>query len=462
MPDTRIPLPEIPPPVVDLSRYRQRLERLDPVRQNGKVAQVIGLVIESVGPNAMVGEICEIYYDRANDYDPARPPIRAEVVGFRNNRVLLMPLGPMEGIKPGSEVVATRQTHQVMVGEALLGRMLDGLGRPMDGGPPIELPSSYPVNAPPPNAVTRARICEPLQTGVRALDGCLTIGKGQRMGIFAGSGVGKSTLLGMIARNTAADVNVIGLVGERGREVRDFIEENLGAEGIQRSVVVVATSDQPALVRIKAALVATAIAEYFRDRGADVMLMMDSVTRLAMAQREVGLAIGEPPATRGYPPSVFALLPRLLERAGTSDGGVGSITGLYTVLVEGDDMNEPIADTVRGILDGHVVLSRHLAHRGHYPAIDILQSVSRVMPAITGPEHQEAAGALRETLAVYQSAEDLINIGAYVEGSNPRIDAARAKIDGVTAFLRQRASETSTFGETLRELLRQFPPGGVS
>lgn len=450
-------LPDFSPPSVDLERYREGLLHCDTVKQNGKVAQVIGLVIESIGPNAMVGEICDIYYDRANHYDPLKPPIKAEVVGFRENRVLLMPLGLMEGIKPGSDVVATRQTQQVPVGDDLLGRMLDGLGIPMDGGPPLALTQRVPINAMPPNAVTRARIAEPLQTGVRSLDGCLTLGKGQRMGIFAGSGVGKSTLMGMIARSSSADVNVIALVGERGREVRDFVEESLGIEGVQRSVVVVATSDQPALVRIKAAFVATAIAEYFRDQGADVMLMMDSVTRLAMAQREVGLAIGEPPATRGYTPSVFALLPRLLERAGTSSNGVGSITGLYTVLVEGDDMNEPVADAVRGILDGHVVLSRDLAHRGHYPAIDVLQSVSRVMPQITCLEQRQSADSLRDILATYKDAEDLINIGAYVDGSNPRIDRARAKIEAANLFLRQRADEPTDYSDTLRALISHFP-----
>jgi flagellum-specific ATP synthase len=450
-------LPEFPPPPINLERYQQKLQRLDAVKQNGKVTQVIGLVIESIGPSAMVGELCEIYYDRANYYDPERPPILAEVVGFRANRVLLMPLGVMEGIKPGSEVVATRRTQQVAVGMGLLGRMLDGLGNPMDGGPPLNADNTYPVNAPPPNVVTRPRIHEPLQVGVRAIDGCLTIGKGQRVGIFSGSGIGKSTLMGMIARNTSADVNVIALVGERGREVRDFVEDSLGIKSVQRSVVVVATSDQPALLRIKAALVATAIAEYFRDQGANVMLMMDSVTRLAMAQREVGLAIGEPPATRGYTPSVFALLPRLLERSGTSGTGVGSITGLYTVLVEGDDMNEPVADSVRGILDGHIVLARDMAQRGHYPAIDVLQSISRVMPQITYPEQRDSANTLREILATYRSAEDLINIGAYVEGSNPRIDRARAKIETVNAFLRQRADETSEYAETLRLMLTQFP-----
>jgi flagellum-specific ATP synthase len=450
-------LPDFSPPLPDFDAYRQKVARFDPVLQNGKVAQVIGLVIESIGPNAMLGEICEIYYDRANHYDPEKPPIKAEVVGFRDNRVLLMPLGVMEGIKPGSDVVATRKTQQVMVGDALLGRMLDGLGHPMDGGPPLNMLRTYPLHAAPPNAVTRPRIQQPLQTGVRALDGCLSLGKGQRLGIFSGSGVGKSTLMGMIARNTSADVNVIALVGERGREVRDFVEESLGPEGVQRSIVVVATSDQPALVRIKAAFVATAIAEYFRDRGADVMLMMDSVTRLALAQREVGLAIGEPPATRGYTPSVFAILPRLLERAGTSGTGQGSITGLYTVLVEGDDMNEPVADAVRGILDGHVVLSRSLAHRGHYPAIDVLQSISRVMPQITCPEQRASSEAMREVLATYRDAEDLINIGAYVDGSNPRIDHAKAKIGAVNEFLRQRSQEPTSLDETLRRMLTEFP-----
>lgn len=452
--------PDVSGPQIDFQRYHDKMARLDPVRQNGKVAQVIGLVIESIGPPAMIGEICDIYYDRANHYDPDTPPIKAEVVGFRENRVLLMPLGVMDGIKPGSEVVASRRPQQVMVSDTLLGRMLDGLGNPMDGGPPLDARRAYPINAAPPNAVTRPRITEPLQTGVRALDGLLTIGKGQRMGIFAGSGVGKSTLMGMMARSSSADVNVIALVGERGREVRDFVEESLGVEGVQKSVVVVATSDQPPLVRIKAALVATTIAEYFRDRGADVMLMMDSVTRFAMAQREVGLAVGEPPATRGYTPSVFAMLPRLLERSGTSSSSSGSITGLYTVLVDGDDMNEPIADAARGILDGHIVLSRELAHQGHYPAIDVLQSVSRVMPQITGPEHRNAANVLRDLLAAYRNAEDLINIGAYVEGSNPRIDRARQKIDAIHSFLRQMSDAPTTYIETLQQLLLQFPKTG--
>ncbi|MCC6445226.1 MAG: flagellar protein export ATPase FliI [Armatimonadetes bacterium] len=424
-----------------MERHFQALRRLDAVSVNGKVSQVIGLVIESLGPPAQIGERCLIHYNRT------RPPMDAEVVGFRDNKVLLMPLGEMDGIKPGSEVVATGHALSVPVGRNLLGRIFDGLGRPMDDGPEIIAEGYYPINAVPPHSLKRQRIHEPLQLGIRAIDGLLTCGKGQRMGIFAGSGVGKSTILGMIARNTRADVNVIALTGERGREVRDFIERDLGEEGMKRSVVVVATSDQPALVRLKAAFVATAVAEYFRDQGQDVMLMMDSVTRFAMAQREIGLAIGEPPTTRGFTPSVFALLPRLLERAGTSEKG--TITGLYTVLVDGDDMNEPIADAARGILDGHIVLSRDLASRNHYPAIDILNSVSRVMPEVTLPEHREAVGRLRSVLAAYNEAEDLINIGAYVAGSNPRIDYARERIEAVRAFLCQDVEERSRYEETV-------------
>jgi flagellum-specific ATP synthase len=392
--------------------------------------------------------VCEIHFQRT------RPPIFAEVVGFRRDRVLLMPLGEMEGITPGSQVVATGMVHKIPVGECLLGRVLDGLGRPMDGGPPVLSEILYPVNRQPPNALTRQRITEAISLGVRAIDGLLTVGRGQRIGIFAGSGVGKSTLLGMIARYTSADVNVIALTGERGREVREFMEEDLGEEGLKRSVVVVATSDQPALLRIKAAMVATTIAEYFRDQGMNVLLMMDSVTRLALAQREVGLAIGEPPATRGYTPSMFALLPRLLERAGTSDRG--AITGLYTVLVEADDMNEPVADTVRGILDGHIVLSRALAHRNHYPAIDVLASVSRVMPQITDEEHRQAAAQVRKVLADYTEAEDLINIGAYQQGSNPDIDYALRYIGKVREFLQQDKREGCPLEQTIQRMKTLF------
>jgi flagellum-specific ATP synthase len=433
---------------LDLSPFHDALRRVDSVKHNGCVQQVIGLVIESIGPAAQVGEICKIRFSRNE------PPLTAEAVGFKDNRVLLMPLGEMEGIRPGSEVLATGSPLRVQVGRELLGRVLDGLGNPMDGLGDLDLETTYPVSASPPHSLTRHRITEPLQLGIRAVDALLTVGKGQRIGIFSGSGIGKSTVLGMIARNTSADVNVIGLVGERGREVRDFIEADLGAEGLRRSVVVVATSDKPAVVRLKAALVATAMAEYFRDQGADVMLMMDSITRVCTAQREIGLAIGEPPATRGYTPSVFALLPRLLERSGMSDKG--SITGLYTVLVEADDMNEPVADTARSILDGHIVLSRALAEQNHYPAIDVLASVSRVMPQVTGQEHRDAAGRLRGVLATYKEAEDLINIGAYVSGKNPGIDDAIERIDEIRAFLRQGITEKAAYDDSIRRLTAMF------
>ena len=437
----------VPLPPIDLTRYRAIVTRLDTVRANGLVTQVIGLVVESIGPAAQVGEVCEI-----RSGGRSAPVIKAEVVGFKANRLLLMPLGEMAGIKPGSEVVATGDMQQVTVGDFLLGRVLDGLGAPADGKGPLLGAGSkqYPIFAAPPDALTRRRITEPVGLGIRAIDGLLTLGKGQRMGIFAGSGVGKSTILGMIARNTTADVNVICLVGERGREVREFIEADLGEEGLRRAVLVIATGDKPPLVRLKAPLVATAIAEYFRDQGKDVLLMMDSVTRMAMAQREVGLAVGEPPATRGYPPSVFALLPKILERSGTSDKG--TITALYTVLVEGDDENEPIADAVRGILDGHIWLSRDLAARAHYPAIDVGRSVSRVMSQVTPQEQRVAAGRLRETLATFREAEELINVGAYVEGSNPRIDEARRRIETARAFLRQGVYEQSAMADTISAL----------
>ncbi len=444
--------PPVPPLNVDLSPLSRRLARFDPVKLNGKVTQMIGLVIEATGPSASVGEICEIRVNRGE------PPVAAEVVGVRDDgaghpRVLLMPLGEVAGIRPGSEVVSTGAAQTVAVGPGLLGRVLDGLGRPLDGlGPIAGFTRPQPVNASPPDPLTRKRITEPLPLGVRVLDGLLTCGKGQRLGIFAGSGVGKSTLLGMIARGTEAPVNVIALIGERGREVREFLENDLGPEGLARSVVVVATSDQPALLRLKAALVATAIAEYFRDEaGRDVLLMMDSVTRLALAHRDVGLAAGEPPTTRGYTPSVFALLPRILERSGS--GAVGTITALYTVLVDGDDMNEPVADAVRGILDGHVVLSRALAAQNHFPAVDVLSSVSRVLPMITTEEHRNAAGSLREILATYKNAEDLIAVGAYQPGSSPAIDRARTLIEPARAFLKQSMHEGATdFDETLRRL----------
>lgn len=441
---------------IDLTKYRQAISKTDTVSINGRVVQVIGVLVESQGPLCGVGEVCEIHCSRAGS------PILAEVVGFKESRTLLMPFGEVHNIPPGSEVVSTGASLQISVGPSLLGRVLDGLGRPIDGKGPIEsgqeqsnmLKMSVSASASPPHPLARRRIREPLALGVRAIDGLMTVGKGQRLGIFAGSGVGKSTLLGMIARNTSADVNVIGLIGERGREVRDFIEKDLGDEGLARSVVVVATSDQVPVVRLRGAQVATSIAEYFRDTGKDVLLMMDSVTRVAWAQREIGLASGEPPTTRGYTPSVFALLPRLLERSGTAEHG--SITALYTVLVEGDDMNEPVADTVRGILDGHIVLSRELASRNHYPAIDVLSSVSRLMPDVTTPEHRNFAGKLRDVLATYRASEDLINIGAYARGSNPKIDFALDRIDAVNAFLRQAADECGEFGATIAALGRIF------
>lgn len=438
-----------PLPLVDLERFCAAVQASDPKRYNGKVVRVIGLTVESVGPSCQVGGICEV---SRRHFDP----ILAEVVGFRDQRVLLMPLGDMDGIEPGGEVRATRNCFRVGVGSELLGRVIDGLAQPLDGREPPQTVTHYPVNASPPSPLRRQRITLPLELGIRAIDGLLTVGRGQRIGIFSGSGVGKSTLLGMIARNTEAEVNVIGLVGERGREVREFVERDLGAEGLRRSVVVCATSDQPAVVRLKAAFVATAVAEYFRDLGQHVLLMMDSITRVAMAQREIGLAIGEPPATRGYTPSVFAMLPRLLERAGAADRG--TITALYTILVEGDDMNEPIADQSRSILDGHIVLSRGIAARNHYPAIDILHSVSRTMPDVTRDRHRDAAGRLREVLATYKEAEDLINIGAYVEGSNRRIDYSRAMIDRVNDFLRQGVNEASQLEGAITMLEGMFLP----
>lgn len=430
---------------VDLNKYFNAINAAEPIKLNGKITQVIGLVIESQGPSVSLGELCYVC-SRMGDV----PPIPAEVVGFRGGRVLLMPIGEMQGIGPGCEVISAQKMLKVKVGRQLLGRILDGLGNPIDGKGPLSMTQEYPLHAAPPHPLSRPRIKDYLPVGVRAIDGVITMGCGQRIGIMAGSGVGKSTLLGMIARNTEADISVIALIGERGREVREFIERDLGEEGLKRSVVVVATSDQPALVRIKGAMTATAIAEYFRDEGMNVILMMDSVTRFAMAQREVGLTVGEPPATRGYTPSVFALLPRLLERAGTSDAG--SITGIYTVLVDGDDMNEPIADAVRSILDGHIVLSRAIAAQNHYPAIDILGSVSRVMLEIVAKEHYSAAQKLRAVLAVYKEAEDLINIGAYVTGSNPNIDSAIQKIAAVKGFLQQGVYETNSFEETVQAL----------
>ncbi len=411
---------------------------------NGKVTDIVGLVIVSIGPQATLGEICTIV-----DHD-GREVSKAEVVGFKDGKVLSIALGQVENISPSCEIISTGKSFRIGIGEELLGRVIDGLGNPIDGKGEINYEKFRSVHSDPPNPLSRARISTPLQTGVRVIDGLLTVGNGQRVGIFAGSGVGKSVMLGMIARNTSADISVIVLVGERGREVREFIENDLGEEGLKRSVVVVATSDKPALMRIKAAFIGTTIAEYFRDQGKNVVLMMDSVTRFAMAQREIGLTIGEPPTTKGYTPSVFAILPKLLERAGTSE--VGSITGFYTVLVDGDDMTEPIADAVRSILDGHIVLSRKIANKGQFPAVDPLQSVSRVMPQVVTSDHKKRAMAFNEVLSTYNEAEDLINIGAYVKGSNPAIDHALNKISDLRSFMKQDMFERADFNSTLERL----------
>lgn len=433
--------------MIDFSKYRNIISSTNPMVEVGKVIQIIGLVIEADGPSSSIGDLCYIY----NKMD--EEPVWAEVVGFKADKILLMPLGDMEGLRPGSIVVNTGETMKIKVGHELLGRVLDGLGRPIDGLGEIRSNKFYSTSKNQINPLSRKLIKSPLSMGIRSVDGFMTVGKGQRMGIFAGSGVGKSTTMAMIARNTSADLNVIALIGERGREVREFVESTLGEEGLKRSVVIVATSEQPSLVKIKAAFVATAIAEYFRDCGHDVLFMLDSVTRIAMSQREVGLAVGEPPATRGYTPSVFALMPKLLERTGP--GEKGTITGLYTVLVEGDDFNEPVSDTVRSILDGHIMLSRDLAHKNHYPAVDVLQSISRVMVEITDKDHQQAAGIVRNLLAVYDKNADLINIGAYVQGSDPQVDKAIALNEAINTLLRQSLSEKSDFSETI-ELIKQI------
>ncbi len=429
----------------DLSKYHMLLNASDPIRANGSITKVVGLVAEAHGINSRLGSVCDIY-PKGN-----QPSIKAEVSGFRDNKVLLMPLEETRGIGPGSRVVTRDQKALIGVGNGLLGRVIDGLGNPIDDKGPIRIENEYPIYVNPINPLLRKRIGKPLDIGIRAINGLLTIGCGQRVGIFSGSGVGKSVMLGMIARKTSADVKVIALIGERGRELNDFIEKELGEEGLKSSVVVVATSDHLPLIRMRGAFIATAIAEYFRDQGNQVILMMDSVTRFAMAQREMGLALGEPPTTKGYTPSVFTLLPKLLERAGTGPGE-GTITGLYTVLVEGDDMNEPISDAVRSILDGHVSLSREIAIQNHYPAIDVLSSISRVMDDITTLKHRENANRFKATMATYKKAEDLINIGAYAKGSNPSIDYAIEMNDPMNNYLKQEKDEEVKFEESEQAL----------
>jgi len=426
-----------------LQPYVAALEGLDGMRQVGEVVEMAGLLVESAGPAAAIGDFCEIGTS-------AGGRVRSQVIGFRAGRVLSMPLEETGGVELGSPVIARPDAARVPVGPGLLGRVVDGFGRPMDHGPRLESEASYDLYSAPPGPLDREHIVTPLETGLRAIDSLLPVGHGQRIGIFGGSGVGKSTLLGSMARHNAADVTVIALVGERNREVRAFLEHEMGAEGMRRAVVVVATSDRPAPLRVRACFTALAIAEYFRDQGAGVLLVMDSVTRLAMAQREIGLAAGEPPAQKGYTPSVFALLPKIFERAGNF--GRGSITGFFTVLVEGDDFNEPICDAVRAILDGHIVLSRQLAAAGHYPAIDILQSVSRLQSQLATADQDRQARAVRQALAVYQQAEDLIQLGAYVSGSNPALDAALRVRPQILAFLRQTADLESPLPETLRQL----------
>ena len=425
--------------MVDLMKYKQLLDKSF-VSRMGKVSKVVGLTVESIGPDANTNDLCRII---STDH---KSEVLAEVIGFRDGRLLLMPFDPLAGIGIGSTVENLNTVHSVKVGNNLLGKILDGLGNPMDGSE-LMAEELYPVEADPPDPMERVIIDEVLSLGVKAIDGLLTIGKGQRIGIFAGSGVGKSTLLGMIARNTKADINVIALIGERGREVKEFIERDLGEEGLKRSVLVIATSDKPAIIRKKAAKAATSIAEYFRNQGKDVLLMMDSLTRFSMAQREIGLAAGEPPVSRGYPPSVYSEMPKLLERAGNDD--VGSITGLYTVLVDGDDFNEPITDTARGILDGHIVLTRQLANKNHYPAIDVLQSISRVMSSIVTKEHKKLAGECKMLMATHREAEDLINIGAYKAGSNPDIDRAIEKMKEINGFLLQDVDTKFSFEDSV-------------
>ena len=436
---------------VDFQKYKDVLEKKDGIEVSGNIDRIVGLVIEGKGPGAAVGTTCDIYPKHSN-----APPFKAEVIGFRDNKVLLMPLGDMRGITPGDKIVVREGEVSLGVGKGLLGRVLDGLGNPIDGKGPIFPEAYYPLYREPINPLHRGRITEPLDVGIKAINGILTFGKGQRVGLMAGTGLGKSILLGMMSRNTSADVSVIALIGGRGREVREFIETSLGEEGLKRSVVVVATSDQPPLVRLRGAFLATTVAEFFRDQGKDVILMMDSVTRVALAQREIGLAAGEPPTTRGFTPSVFSLMPKLLERTGKTEDK-GSITGLYSVLVEGDDLMEPISDAIRSIVDGHVVLSRDLAARNHYPAIDILESISRLMIDVVPDEQMDLANRLVDIMATYKESEDLINIGAYVKGSSQKIDFAIKMIDSINNFLKQGIFEKVSYQETierLKEILR--------
>ena len=435
------------------NKYLDIINKTETIKEIGKITEIIGLTIESDGPKSSIGDLCYIY----NNFGDK--PTMAEVVGFRKDKILLMPLASPDGIRPGALVVNTGEAMKIGVGNQLIGRVLDGLGRPIDTLGDIRFSEYKSTMADVINPLKRKRITDPLALGIKSVDGFATVGKGQRLGIFAGSGVGKSTTLGMMAKNTSADLNVIALIGERGREVKEFIEEILGTEGMKRSIVIAATSEQPSLVKIKAAFVATSIAEYFRDKGMDVLFMLDSVTRIAMAQREVGLAIGEPPATRGYTPSVFALMPKLMERAGTNE--FGTITGLYTVLVEGDDFNEPISDTARSILDGHIVLSRALAHKNHYPAVDILQSLSRVMGDVTSDEHRAAAGVIRNLLAVHAKNEDLINIGAYVTGSDPTCDKAIGLMNNINEFLKQSTKDKVDFEKSVDDLIQLGHLAGV-
>ncbi len=428
---------------IDLSRYTAALNRIEPVRTEGEIVELVGLIVESRGPAAAMGDFCEIRTRGGR-------PIRTQVIGFRDGRVLSMPLEETDGLCLGDRIIGRGGEGDVDVSPHLRGRVLDGFGLPMDGGPPILATETRPLYARPPSPMDRAHIEEPLTTGIRVIDGLLPCGKGQRIGIFGGSGVGKSTLLGSMARSSSAGVNVIALIGERNREVRSFIEHDLGTEGMRRSVVVVATSDRPAPLRVRACFVALAIAEYFRDQGEDVLLVMDSITRLAMAQREIGLAAGEPPSQKGYTPSVFSLLPRVCERAGNFDHG--SITAFFTVLVEGDDFNEPICDAVRAILDGHITLARDLGAAGHYPAISVLDSVSRLQSRLATPAQSDYARKIREALALYRQSEDLINLGAYVSGSNPKLDAVIRSRNEITRFLCQGPTETNVIDETLRQM----------